>query len=214
MINILIVDDHSIVGEGTKTILSSETDFNVEFHGSSLEIMSLLKVKKHDVYLIDFEMPELNGLELTKEILNVHQDAKIIIFTGYEITCYFNHLVEVGVSAFISKSSSKEQLIRTIRDVINHQSVIPTEILHQLRRTESKLCFENGTKISFSLKEEEIVIKISKGLTNEQIAKELFTSSRTVERHLREIFKKLNVSSRVDVVEKGRKLGLIPEVLI
>ncbi|MDQ0256417.1 two-component system competent response regulator ComA [Evansella vedderi] len=214
MITILIVDDHSIVGEGTKTLLASEPDFSTDFLGSSVEIVDLIKEKKYDVYLLDLHMPEISGIELTKKIVCVHKDAKVLIFTGHDISSHFNYLMEVGVSGFISKSSSKQQLIRTVRGAVDNQAVIPLELLHQLRRTENKKCIENGKEINLTRKEEEILIKVAEGLTNEQIGEKIFMTKRSVERYLTGIFKKLKVSSRVEAVEKGRMLGLIPEVLI
>ncbi|MFN7249519.1 MAG: response regulator [Anaerobacillus sp.] len=214
MINILVVDDHSIVGEGTKRLLESETDFRVDFFGSSLETIELIKAKNYDVYLLDLHMPEISGIALTKEILNVHRDAKVLIFTGHDIFCYFNYLIQSGVSGVLSKTSSKQQLIRTIRGVIDNQAVIPLELLQQLRRTENKICFEGGNEIKLTQKEEAILLKVAEGGTNEQIAEELFSSKRSVERHLTNIFKKLHVSSRAEVIAKGRNLGLIPDVLI
>jgi two-component system competent response regulator ComA len=213
MITILVVDDHSIVGEGTKALLASEPDISADFLGSSVEIVDLIKEKKYDVYLLDLHMPEFSGIELTKKILCAHNDAKVLIFTGHDISSHFNYLIEVGASGFISKSSSKQQLIRTVRGVVDNQAVIPLELLYQLRRMENKKCLDNGKEINLTQKEEEILIKVAEGATNEQIAEELFISKRSVERHLTNIFKKLYVTSRAEVVAKGRMLRLIPEVM-
>ncbi|MFV8826410.1 response regulator [Alkalihalobacterium sp. APHAB7] len=213
MLNILVVDDHSIVGEGTKTILESEAGFSVDFFGSSVDIVDLIREKKYDVYLLDLHMPEISGIELTKKILCLHHEAKVIIFTGHELSSHYNYLVEAGASGFISKASSKQQLIRTIRGVVDNQAVIPLELLYYLRRIENKVSMENGKEIRLNQKEEEILLKVAEGLTNEQIAEAIFMSRRSVERYLTGIFKKLHVSSRGEVIVKGRTLGLIPEVM-
>ncbi len=213
MNTILVVDDHSIVGEGTKRLLESEPDFRVDFFGSSTEVINLIKEKKYDVYLLDLDMPEISGLALTKEILNRNIDAKILIYTGHDLSSHFNYLVQEGVSGFVSKSSSSQQLIRTIRGVIDGQAVIPLDLLYELRRTQNNKYIEIGKEINLLEKEEEILRKVAEGLTNEKIAEETFMSRRTVERHLTNIFKKLNVSSRAEVVVKARLLGFIPEVI-
>ena len=213
MITILVVDDHSIVGEGTKTLLESEPDFRVDFFGSSTEAINIIREKKHDVYLLDLDMPELSGIALTKEILTRNLDAKVLIYTGHDLLSHFNYLVQEGVSGFVSKSSSTQQLIRTIRGVIDGQAVIPLELLYELRRTQNNKCTEIGREINLTEKEEEILMKVAEGLSNEKIAEDIFMSRRTVERHLTNIFKKLNVSSRVEVIAKARLLGLIPEVI-
>lgn len=214
MINLLIVDDHLVVGEGTKRLLEEESDFKVQVVSSSKVASELIKTKKFDVYLLDLQMPELNGLELTREIKNTISNAKIIIYTGHDIAAHFNYLVEIGVSGFISKTTSKKQFIRSIRCALDEEVVLPLDLLFQLRRTETQVMIEGGEEVSLTSREEEILLKVAKGMNNDEIAEELYMSKRNVERSLTSIFKKLKVDSRVDLIIKGRELGIIPEVIL
>lgn len=214
MINILIVDDHELVGEGTKNILAGEPEFNLNLIISSEEASQHIHEHHYDLYIFDLNMPERNGFELTQQVLSVDPDAKILIFTGLDVSTYFNYMIESGVSGFISKTDSKRQLIRAVWCAIEGQAVIPIELLAQLRRTNTEIKLSDGVKISLSEKEEKILIQVAKGLTNEEIAENLYMSKRNVERYLTTIFKKMRVSSRGEAIIKGKKLEFIPEIMV
>lgn len=214
MINILIVDDHQLVGEGTKQILSSEPEFNAKWVVSSQEVKQLVKHEKYDVYVFDLNMPGKNGLQLSTEVLSIDPNAKILIYTGLDITTYFNYLMDIGVSGFISKSYTKQQLIRSIWCAVEGLALIPVELISQLRRLGNEVNLKNGKKISITSSEEGLLFQVAKGLENDDIADNLYMSKRNVERNLTMIFKKLQVSSRGEAIVKGKELGLIPEVII
>ncbi|WP_440895353.1 response regulator [Amphibacillus sp. Q70] len=214
MINILIVDDHQLVGEGTKQMLASEPEFNVKVVVSSQEVKELAKDERYDLYIIDLNMPEKNGLQLSTEILSIDPNAKILIYTGLDISPYFNHLIDLGVSGFISKTYTKEQLIRSVWSITEGFSLIPTELISQLRQTDSEVQLKDGKTISITDVEKKVMFQVAEGLRNDDIAVNLSMSKRNVERYLTDLFKKLQVSSRQEAIKKGRKLGLIPEVLI
>lgn len=214
MIEILIVDDHEAVGEGTKNLLASEKDFSVDFMKCSTQVAQHIREKTYDVYIIDLNMPNKNGLELTDEIRKVQQDAKVLIFTAHNLLTHFNYLMDYGVSGFISKSSSKKQLLRAVRCAVEDEAVIPLDLLAQLRRTEYEVVTENGRKIILSQIEENILVRVSDGKSNDEVAEELYMSRRNVEYHLTEIYKKLHVKSRIEAIVLARELDLIPLVII
>jgi two-component system, NarL family, competent response regulator ComA len=163
-------------------------------------------------------MPKLNGIELTKIILQKNSDAKILIYTGFDIATHFNLLIEAGVSGFISKTDSKEQLITAIKCTLREDSVIPTQLLKQLRRVRSSPTttegIENLGNISLSVLEQQILDRVSKGQTNKAIAIELSMSQRTIEYNLTKIFSKLGVSSRTEAFIKAKEYGLLSHHLI
>ncbi|MBD8007623.1 response regulator transcription factor [Bacillus norwichensis] len=213
MINVLIVDDHPAVGEGTRTIIESEQDMKADVLFESDKIMEVLEKGKYDIYLIDLYMPKMNGIELTKMILQFDPDATILIYTGYDVVSHFNLLIEAGASGFISKTSTREQLITSIRCSLRDEAVISIQLLKQLKRVESAPSVNEGKqyleKISLSTKEQKILDGISKGHTNKAIALELSMSQRTVEYHLTKIFTKLGVGSRTEALLKSEELGLL-----
>ncbi|WP_245805791.1 response regulator transcription factor [Bacillus alkalicellulosilyticus] len=215
MVHVLIVDDHSVVSEGTKALLEQEPDLQATIIHSSLQVLKLSQqeIESYDLYLLDLNMPNMNGLELTEKIRAIKSNAKIVIYTGYDIASHFNFLIEAGVSGFISKSVSKHQFIRTIRCLLDGEAVIPLELLPQLRRIDITVKSDD-LNITLTNKEEEILVRVAKGLTNREIATELYMSQRYVERNLSEIFKKVKVNSRAELIHVAKKKGLIPDLFL
>ncbi|MEW9701032.1 response regulator transcription factor [Paenibacillus sp. SI8] len=217
MISIMLIDDHPSVGEGTKNRLEQEGDLQVTVVSSGMEALELLaNGAAFDLMLCDLNMPVINGLELTKRILDINSDALIVIYTGFEIAPNFNMLMEAGVSGFISKATSWEQMVQSIRCALRGESVIPTMLLKQLRRMDLKLAAPDTNKsmehTSINQKEQTILQEVALGKSNKDIASLLFMSQRTVEYHLSRIFEKLNVRSRSEAVVEAKKHGLIQNV--
>lgn len=214
MIQILLVDDHPSVGEGTKSMIEQEDDMEVNVVTSSMKALEVLKSQTFDLLMFDLNMPVINGLELTRRVMAIDQDTPIIIYTGYDITSHFNILVEVRVSGFISKTASREQLITAIRCALRGEAVIPVSLLHQLRRNDARVDASGNEEslkgISIHEKEQAILQEVSRGKGNREIADILLMSQRTVEYNLTRIFGKLNVRSRSEAIFEAKRLGLIP----
>jgi two-component system, NarL family, competent response regulator ComA len=213
MINVLIVDDHPAVGEGTRTIIEQEDDMRASVITDTDNILDILKEDNYDIYLVDLYMPKINGIELTKMILQVNPDATILIYTGFDIVSHYNLLIEAGVSGFISKTVSQEQLITAIRCALRDEAVIPLQLLKQLKRVDTGPSTSEGQQnlgdITLSSKEQQILDGISRGLTNKAIAIDLSMSQRTIEYNLTKIFSKLGVSSRTEALIKAKEFGLL-----
>lgn len=214
VIDILVIDDHPIVGEGTKKLLENENQFSVDLAISIKDYEERINEKNYDVYLIDLNMPEKNGLELTKELMQLKADAKILIFTSHSLTTHFNYLIDAGVAGFISKTYTREQLIRTIWLAVEGLAVIPIELLAQLRRVEKEVTLEEDKNIKLTELEENILYYVAKGKSNEEIAIQFHMSKRNVERYLTKLFGKLGVQSRTEMIWKAKELNIIPEVLL
>lgn len=214
MIQVLLVDDHPSVGEGTKIMIEQEKDMKVTVLTSSVEALELLQTQTFDVMLIDLNMPVINGLELTRRVRRIHSDMAILIYTGYDIYSHFNLLIEAEISGFISKTATQEQLISAIRCALRGEAVIPIDLLRQLRRNDARVVIRTDEKsledVSINEKEQAILQEVAKGKNNREIAVTLLMSQRTVEYHLTRIFGKLNVRSRAEAVIEAKRLGLIP----
>ncbi|MEK5037518.1 response regulator [Sporosarcina sp. FSL K6-3457] len=96
--------------------------------------LNLIKEASFDIYIFDLKMPKMNGHDLAKRVIELDPLAKIIIYTGYELEEYFNSLIETGVVGFLSKTDSEEQMIKTIRGLLQNDAVIPIHLLQQLRK--------------------------------------------------------------------------------
>jgi len=213
MIQILLVDDHPSVGEGTKTLIEKETDMTVTVVYSAAEALHKIEERKFDVLLVDLNMPAISGLELTRRVMTIDSDAIVLIYTGFDIAPHFNILIESGVSGFISKAATREQIALSIRSALRGDAILPVHLLKQLRRSEaiSTTAFEGDVQGEASINEREQLIlqEAANGLNNREIAGALFLSQRTVEYHMSRIFDKLKVRSRSEAIKEGRRLGLI-----
>lgn len=213
MINILVLDDHEAIGEGIKLLLEQEGDLHVTVVNSGEETLNILLQQTFDIFLFDVNMHFLNDLELLKKVQQLNPEVIKIIYTGYNIEPFFNVLVESGVSSFVSKTVSTENLITAIRSALDGNAMIPVKLLRQLKIVESqknKMEIMNQL-IQYDLKKNELAVLqlVAVGKTNKEIAENLFVSLRTVEYRLTKIFKKLQVHSRKEAVEKIIKIGLL-----
>lgn len=218
MFQILLVDDHPSVREGTKAMIETDSNLQVTLASCGEEALKLIEEKtKFDLYMFDLFLPDINGIELTKLVTSKDSDATVLIITGFDIEVHFNLIMESGASGFISKTASTDQLLTTIYCALRREAVVPVSLLRQLRRNEIKGEISNGetiASISLNEKEQLVLFEASLGKSNKEIAQKLLMSQRMVEYHLTKIFNILNVSSRGEAVAKARELRLLPSEMI
>ncbi len=208
MINILIVDDHALVLEGTKKLFKDIDDMDVDATDDIFAIHQMLdeNQRRYDVYLIDINMPDQNGIVLCSKVRTCHPSAKVILYTGDNIEDYYSLVLEKMVDGLLSKTSSKEQVIYTIRAIMKDLLVLPSNFTDYVRGYYNVNEAEESLKLNE--REELILNYIAMGYSTSAIAGKLQVSQRTIERNLSQILNLLNVSSRSDavMVAKERKL--------
>ncbi len=213
MIQILLVDDHPLVGEGTKLIIETEGDMKVEFETSPIQAIERLKTQTFNVMLFDLNMPEMDGFELTKMALAIDPKANVLIFSELDIYPNLDSLMESGAVGFISKTATKEQLIRAIRCALNQEMVVPFSWLKDIYQGDrpwiKRKMFKE--KILLTDKEKKIMKELVKGKTNKEMAQTLFVGQRSFEYSLTKIFHKLGVQTRIEAVVKVKEMGLLDE---
>lgn len=211
-INILVIDDHPAVREGTKAILEAEKGVQVECLNPpyTSEAVKNLEHSSYDVILMDLNLGETNGMELSKTILDFQHNCIIILYTGYDVTDYFEEAVRLGIRGAISKTESKDKLLSYIRHVINGEIVVPyTYFKGLLCATKSTSSHKQSMDQMFSEREKAILYEVEKGLTNQEIADYLHLSKRSIEYSLTSIFNKLNVNTRTEAVLIAKAKGII-----
>ncbi|GGN99957.1 response regulator transcription factor [Saccharibacillus kuerlensis] len=214
MIKILLVDDHPSVGEGTKLLLEQDPEVRVTSLSLPMAALELLQTEEFDVLLFDLNMPGISGLELTKRVVAEQPNSRVLIYTGYDISPHFNVLIDSGVSGFVSKTASREQLLTAIRCVMRDEAIIPVQLLRQLRRSDIRVSpREDKTleTVSINEREQEILQEVANGRSNKDIAAKLLMSQRTVEYSLTRVFEKLGVRSRSEAIAEARRIGLLSE---
>ncbi|MBU7595855.1 LuxR C-terminal-related transcriptional regulator (plasmid) [Metabacillus halosaccharovorans] len=211
MMNLLVIDDHIAITAGTKSILETNNDLNVDTLSPpfSEDVLSEIPFDKFDIILMDFNLGEdtINGLELSKKILEEYPNSRIILYTGYEIRDYFDVAVTNGLYGAISKNAKKEEIMDYITHVLNDEIVVPLKIYKKIAKPESPTTIEE--EIEFSKRERAILKALAESKTNQEIAEMLKISKRTVEYTLTSIFSKLNVNSRMEAVLIAKSEGLL-----
>nr|WP_243864755.1 response regulator transcription factor [Paenibacillus castaneae] len=192
-------------------MIEQDCEMKVSVVLSAVEALDIVQIEQFDLILCDLNMPGISGLELTKRLIQQDPERKVIIYSGYEIGSHFNLLIESGVSGFISKTVSREQLHNAIRCVMRGDTVIPISLLKQLRRHEitigrAEVAIED---VSINEKEQIILNEVATGISNKELAVMLHVSQRNVEYQLSRIFEKLNVRSRSEAIKEAQRLGII-----
>ena len=209
-ISVLVADDHDIVREGTRRVLENEEDIAVVGEArDGEEAVEQAKRLKPDVVVMDIAMPKLNGIEATKQIKALVPATAILILTIYDNDQYIFSLLEAGAAGYLLKSIHSSALVEAIRSVYAGESVLHPAIT---RKVLHRFIPSNGnghTQVEDLLSQRELeVIKLAaRGLSNKEIAEQLFLSVRTVQGHLNHIFNKLNVGSRTEAILRGLSEG-------
>ncbi|WKA55014.1 response regulator [Planococcus shixiaomingii] len=209
MIEVILVDDHAILRDGLKTLIGQESDMKVvgEVTGSG-QLMQMLPQLDPDVIMMDINMPDMNGIELTKWVKSNYPSIKIIVLTMYKNDEYFMAAIREGADAYLLKDSPSADVISAIRTVSNGESVIPaimTKKLLSLHQTENK-----SEDNALSPREMEVLLGLVEGLSNKEIADRLYISDKTVKIHVSNIFKKLDVKSRSQAIIYAVQNQLVP----
>ena len=197
-VNIMIVDDHKMVREGIKQLLEFDGKIKVVSEADNgFECLEYLeKNTLPDVLLLDINMPEMNGLEVLQNIRNKKIDVKTIILTVHNEVEYLLRAFDLKVDGYILKDSESEVLKNAIYTVCKGETYVQPELVPVLN---SKMINRNIDKEkinSLTKREIEVLIAISAGLLNKEIAINLGISERTVKNHISNIFKKIDVADR------------------
>ncbi len=212
-IKIIIADDHPLLREAMKNTFEQSKDIEVVAEaGDGIEAIKLCSDHKPDVAVMDIVMPKMSGIEAIKEIKNVSPSTRVLILTAYDDDRYIIGLLESGAVGYLLKSAPGRDLVDAVRKVHAGESVLhPAIIAKLLKYSVQRLSVSSQQKVGEQLsnREMEVLNLTAKGLTNKDIARQLFVSERTVKAHMGSIFNKMEVSSRTEAIVKGIREGLI-----
>ena len=210
-IKVLLAEDHVVVREGTRELIQHEDDMEVVGEaGDGEEAVALAPQTKPNVIIMDVNMPKLNGIEATKQIKAIMPSVAILVLTAYDNDQYVSALLEAGAAGYLLKNIKGRELIDAVRAVNAGESVLHPKIARKvLNRFATSGTKTEGEPVVNILSERELeVLKLAaKGLSNRDIAEQLFLSIRTVQAHLGNIFNKLDVGSRTEAILYGLKKG-------
>lgn len=210
-IRILLADDHGVIRAGLRALLEGFPDMTVvaEAAEGGDAVAKALELKP-DVVLMDLSMPNVGGIEATRQLLQREAGMRILILTVHEDESLLKEVIRAGAAGYIVKRAAPEDLIHAIRVVARGDLYVHPAMTRMLFTEPANDVVPAGTSVdTLTLREIEVLQLLAKGYTNRQIAEHLSLSPRTVEGHRANIAGKLGLHSRVELVEYAEKHGLL-----
>lgn len=214
-IKVMIVDDHAIVREGLKQLVSLEDDIEVVAEAKGgLECLQLMDRVRPDLIFMDVRMPGISGIEATRLVCQKYPQVKVVMLTIYEDDHYVTEAVHAGAKGYVIKKINRDDLIKVIRHVVENRAFLdPTvtaTIFSNLKK--SKKTLEQKGKASLTKRELEVLKEMVAGHTDHSIADSLYISEHTVRSHIKSLYKKLGVSSKSQAVARAIHDRIIDKV--
>ena len=208
-INIFIADDHDLVLDGIQALLSSVDHINIVGRASNgLEVLEQLQKRPDiDLVILDINMPEMDGIEVTQEIKSKGMSVKILILSMHNRPEFINKLIEVGADGYLLKNSGKAELVHGIESISAGEKFFCNEVVKS--NFNEKLFAMESHQSALSPREKEVVQLIAKGFSSQQIALHLGLSQHTIDSHRKKILSKLGVKNSVEIAKYALKKGII-----
>jgi DNA-binding NarL/FixJ family response regulator len=199
---IALVDDHALFREGLRYIIEHEGYYTILFEASNgKDLLEKLQETQPDIVLMDIEMPQMNGIEATKQALEKFPNLRILILSMFSDQQYYHAMIEAGAHGFILKDSGKNELERAIDDVASGESYFSQKLL---RNIIAHVPEKNSSKLKLidpiSNRELDVLKLVCEGLSNNEISEKLHISPKTVEGHKAKLMSKTNTRNTVSLV--------------
>ena len=197
MINVMLADDHVLIREGIKQLLEFDGSMKVIAEASDgIECLEKLKNVKPDILLLDINMPNMNGIDVLKELKEKNDPLKVLILTVHSEVEYLVKAVDIGANGYILKDSGSAEIKQAINAVIDEGSYIQPNLIPALNSRLINRDMDKEKLASLTKREVEILTQVACGMFNKEIAVNLNISERTVKNHISNIFKKIDASDR------------------
>jgi DNA-binding NarL/FixJ family response regulator len=210
-IRVLVADDQSMVRAGFRMLLSGQEDIEVVAEASNgLEAIEKAARFDPDVVLMDIRMPELDGLEATRRILAADGTTRVLVLTTFDLDEYVYEALRAGASGFVLKDDPPEQLLAAIRTVAAGDALLSPTVTKRVIEQFARMPRPTPPKEleELSARERDVLRLVARGLSNAEIAQELYISETTVKTHVTHLLQKLNLRDRVQVVVLAHQAGL------
>jgi len=210
-ITIIIVDDHSLFIEGVKLLLNQFNFIKIVHQAlNGQEYLKLLEKVSPDIVLMDINMPVMDGVETTIRSKKLYPDIKIIALSMHDNIDYYTRMTDAGVDGFVTKDTNANELKLAINKVLNGEGYFSKKVLENVIQSLNKTQSDKTLKqVVFSKRELEILLEMARGLSNVEIAEQLFISHRTVERHKENMYKKTLCKNGICLVVYAIKNKLV-----
>jgi len=215
MVRILLADDHDVVRRGLKALLQERADWEVCGEAlSGRQAVELAREMRPDIAIVDLMMPDLNGLETTRQIRKVSENTQVLIFTMHHNEALVHDVLDAGARGYLLKTDAERHIVAAVETLMKRQPYFSAQISETvlggfLRSGRQAVTAEGGSVPRLTPREREIIQLLAEGHRNKKIAEELGISVKTVETHRTAVMRKLGVSSVVDLVRYAVRNHLI-----
>lgn len=206
----MIADDHSMVREGIKALLELDGDIKViEEAVDGNDCLDKLKKVKPDVLLLDINMPNLNGIDVLKNIRSHKMNVKVLVLTVHNEVEYLMKAIDIGVEGYILKDSESSELKNAIYEICKGESYIQPNLIPLLNAKKIEKSEDSDKIHELTKRELEVLTLLAVGMYNKEIAEKLDISERTVKNHISNLFKKIGVTDRTQAAVFAIRNNLI-----
>lgn len=209
---LLLADDHTLVRRGVRLILEKEPGLEVVAEADDgAEALALVAEQAVDLAVLDVAMPRLTGLQVARELSRSHPDVRILMLTMYDNEQYFFEALKAGAAGYVLKSVADRDLVAACRAAMRDEPFLYPGAVTALVRTylDRARRGESLPERILTAREEEVLKLIAEGHSGKEIARELFISSKTVERHRANLLQKLGLRDRLELTRYAIRAGLI-----
>jgi DNA-binding NarL/FixJ family response regulator len=212
---ILIVDDHPLIREGLKNLINSNPAYEVVGEtATGAAALRLVHKLRPDLVLLDLALPDLNGMEVCRQIRGMRHGTHIMIVSMHSKTEHIVKAFQAGADGYLVKESATDKLFQGLQSVLDGEyfmdSAVSHKVVEKLMHTQAdKAEIKNSAYEALTAREQEILVLPAEGLTNQQIADRLYISIKTVKNHRANIMQKLDIHSIHELIRYAAKLGLI-----
>ena len=215
-ISVLLVDDDAIVRTGLRLLLETQEGFTVVGEASDgAGAVSQVRISRPDVVLMDVQMQGMDGIEATRRILALDLDPapRVLVLTTFEIDAYVFDALRAGASGFVLKRLPAEELIRAVRTVAAGDALLAPSVTRRLieefARQPEAVAVESSALAQLTDRERDVLLLLARGLSNAEIADELYLSALTVKTHVAHVLAKLDLRDRTQAVVYAYESGLV-----
>lgn len=210
-VSVLIADDHTLFRQGLRQLLEMEPDIEIVAEaGDGQEAIAKALSSRPDIALLDIQMPVLDGVAVIKRLGQLHPQGKCIVLTMYRQDKYVFDAIKSGAYGYLLKDSDFSDVVKAIRAVNRGEALVDPAIAIKVLEEFRKPLGVSVQKVSLTGREMEILKLVAKGLGNQEIAKTLCLSEKTVRNRLSIIFQKLHINNRTEAALYAIKEGIIP----
>jgi DNA-binding NarL/FixJ family response regulator len=207
---IAITDDHKMVLRGIVAMLENTAEIEVVgTYNNANETIKNIDKDQPDILLLDINLPDINGIDLSKQLLKKHTNLKIIALTSHDDIAFVKRMLKNGVHGYLLKNTDKIELLEAFKTVLSGELYLQKDIHKKILNQTLKNTTDNRLKPNLTRREQDVLIAISEELTTQEISEKLFISPKTVETHRMNIMSKLGAKNSVGII----KIALEKELL-